>query len=43
MFCLVGVLTYIPPNSVGGVPFLHTLCRLDCCRIFDVVILINVR
>ena len=43
MFCLVGVLTYIPPSSVGGFPFPHTLCRLYCCRVFGVAILINVR
>ena len=43
MLSLVGVLTYIPPNSVGGFPFPHTLCRLYCCRVFDVAIQINVR
>ena len=43
MFSLVGILTYIPPNSVGGFPFLHTLCRLNRCRVFNMAILINVR
>ena len=43
MFSLVGILTYIPPNSVGGFPFLHTLCRLVRCRVFNMAILINVR
>ena len=43
MFSLVGVLTYVPTNSVGGFPFLRNLCRLYCCRVFNVAILINVR
>ena len=43
MLSVMGVLTYIPPSSVGGFPFPHTLCRLYCCRVFGVAILINVR
>ena len=43
MLSVMGVLTYIPPSSVGGFPFPHTLCRLYCCRGFGVAILINVR
>ena len=40
---LVGVLIYTPTNSVGGFPSLLSLCRIDCCRIFDMATLINVR
>ena len=43
MLSLVGVLIYIPTNSAGGLPSLHSLCRIYCCRIFDKAILINVR
>ena len=43
IFSLVDVLTDIPTNSVGGFPFLYTLCRLYCCRVFRVAILINVK
>ena len=43
IFSLEGVLTYIPTNSVGGLPFPHTLWRLYCCRVFSVAALVNVR
>ena len=43
MFSLVCVTVYTLTNSVGGFPFLHALCRLYCCRVFDVAILIKVK
>ena len=41
MFCLVGILIYIPTNSVGGLPSHHTLFRIYTCRFFEMVILID--
>ena len=41
MFSLVGILIYIPTNSVGGFPSLHTLFRIYTCRFFEMVILID--
>ena len=42
MLSLVCVLIYIPTNSVGGFHSPHSLCRIYCCRIFDMAVLINV-
>ena len=30
LFCVVAVSVYIPTNSIGGFPFLHTLCSVYC-------------
>ena len=33
LFSRVAVPMYIPTNSVGGFPFLHTLSSIYCCRL----------
>ena len=35
LFSIVSVPVYIPTNSVGGFPFLHTLSSTVICRLFD--------
>ena len=32
---IVAVSIYIPTNSARAFPFLHTLCSIYCCRLFD--------
>ena len=35
LFSIVAAPVYIPINSVGGFPFLHTLSSIYYCRCFD--------
>ena len=35
LFSIVGAPIYIPTNSVGGFPFLHTSPAFMICRLFD--------
>ena len=35
LFSIVAGPIYISTNIVGGFPFLHILCRIFVCRLFD--------